>query len=196
MSDYDVVVIGSGFGGSVAALRLAEKGYRVAVLEAGRRFADDEFPKTSWDTKRFLWAPALGWYGLQRISLLRNVLVLSGAGVGGGSLVYANTLYRARPAFYALAPGGWRDVVGRPAAEPGLISRGPAAGPEFASRLPSAGTAGGVAGAAGMPFLGGMGVGAGSQAGEHRNTYWVRSAEPFDVPLPPHVDAVLQGGEA
>ena len=101
-----------------------------------------------------------------------------GFGVGGG------------------APGGWRDVVGRPAAEPGLISRGPAAGPEFASRLPSAGTAGGVAGAAGMPFLGGMGVGAGSQAGEHRNTYWVRSAEPFDVPLPPHVDAVLQGGEA
>ena len=78
----------------------------------------------------------------------------------------------------------------------GLISRGPAAGPEFASRLPSSGAAGGVAGAAGMPFLGGMGVGAGSQAGEHRNTYWVRSAEPFDVPLPPHVDAVLQGGEA
>jgi len=101
-----------------------------------------------------------------------------GLGVGGG------------------APGGWRDVVGRPATEPGLISRGPAAGPEFASRLPSGGTAGGVAGAAGMPFLGGMGVGAGAQAGEHRNTYWVRSAEPFDVPLPPHVDAVLQGGEA
>jgi cholesterol oxidase len=98
---YDVVIIGSGFGGSVAALRLAEKGYSVGVLEAGRRFADDEFPKTSWDTKRFLWAPALGCYGIQRLDLLRNVLVLSGAGVGGGSLVYANTLYRPPAAFYA-----------------------------------------------------------------------------------------------
>jgi cholesterol oxidase len=100
MADCDVAVIGSGFGGSVAALRLAEKGYRVVVLEAGRRFADDEFPKTSWDSRRFLWAPALGWYGIQRISLLRNVLVLSGAGVGGGSLVYANTLYRPPAGFY------------------------------------------------------------------------------------------------
>jgi cholesterol oxidase len=99
-SDYDVVVIGSGFGGSVAALRLAEKGYRVAVLEAGRRFADEDFPKTSWDVRNFLWAPALGWYGIQRISLLRNVLVLSGAGVGGGSLVYANTLYRPPDSYY------------------------------------------------------------------------------------------------
>jgi cholesterol oxidase len=88
------VVVGSGFGGSVAALRLAEKGYRVAVVEAGRRFADDELPETSWRLRRFLWAPALGCYGIQRLSLLRNVLVLSGAGVGGGSLVYANTLYR------------------------------------------------------------------------------------------------------
>lgn len=97
---YDVVVIGSGFGGSVAALRLAEKGYRVAVLEAGRRFADDEFPRTSWHTKRFLWAPRLRCFGIQRIDLLRNVLVLSGAGVGGGSLVYANVLYEPLPAFY------------------------------------------------------------------------------------------------
>jgi cholesterol oxidase len=109
MADYDVAVIGSGFGGSVAALRLAEKGYRVVVLEAGRRFADDEFPKTSWDTRRFLWAPALGWYGIQRISLLRNVLVLSGAGVGGGSLVYANTLYRPPQAFYD--DPQWSDVT-------------------------------------------------------------------------------------
>jgi cholesterol oxidase len=109
MADYDVAVIGSGFGGSVAALRLAEKGYRVAVLEAGRRFADDEFPKTSWDTGRFLWAPALRWYGIQRISLLRNVLVLSGAGVGGGSLVYANTLYRPPKAFYD--DPQWSDVT-------------------------------------------------------------------------------------
>ena len=97
---YDVVVIGSGFGGSVAALRLVEKGYSVAVLEAGRRFADDEFPKTSWRARSFLWAPALGCYGIQRINLLGDVLVFSGAGVGGGSLVYANTLYRPPRAFF------------------------------------------------------------------------------------------------
>ncbi|MBP2476235.1 cholesterol oxidase [Crossiella equi] len=98
--DYDVVVIGSGFGGSVTALRLVEKGYRVAVLEAGRRFADDEFAKTSWDLRRFLWAPKFGCFGVQRIHLLRNVLILAGAGVGGGSLNYANTLYRPLKPFY------------------------------------------------------------------------------------------------
>ncbi|MEU6129323.1 GMC family oxidoreductase [Saccharopolyspora sp. NPDC047091] len=97
---YDVVVIGSGFGGSVAALRLTEKGYRVAVLEAGRRFSDDEFAKTSWDLRRFLWAPQIGCYGIQRIHLLRDCLILAGAGVGGGSLVYANTLYRPLKPFY------------------------------------------------------------------------------------------------
>jgi cholesterol oxidase len=91
--DYDVVVIGSGFGGSVTALRLTEKGYRVAVLEAGRRFADEEHAKTSWNLRKFLWAPKLGMYGIQRIHLLRNVMILAGAGVGGGSLNYANTLY-------------------------------------------------------------------------------------------------------
>ncbi|WP_375487779.1 GMC oxidoreductase [uncultured Mycobacterium sp.] len=91
--DYDVLIIGSGFGGSVTALRLTEKGYRVGVLEAGRRFADHEFAKTSWDLRKFLWAPKLGCYGIQRIHLLRNVMILAGAGVGGGSLNYANTLY-------------------------------------------------------------------------------------------------------
>jgi cholesterol oxidase len=106
---FDVVVIGSGFGGSVAALRLAEKGYSVAVLEAGRRFADDEFPATSWDTRRFLWAPALRCFGIQRMTLLRDVLVLSGAGVGGGSLVYANTMYRPLPRFYA--DPQWRGIA-------------------------------------------------------------------------------------
>ncbi len=91
--DFDVVVIGSGFGGSVAALRLTEKGYRVAVLEAGRRFKDKDFPKTSWRLSRFLYLPRLGMRGIQRIHALPDVLVLAGAGVGGGSLVYANTLY-------------------------------------------------------------------------------------------------------
>ncbi|WP_189224207.1 GMC family oxidoreductase [Saccharothrix coeruleofusca] len=99
-ADYDVVVVGSGFGGSVAALRLTEKGYRVAVVEAGRRFADHEFARTSWDLRRYLWAPLLGCYGIQRIHALRNVVVLAGAGVGGGSLVYANTLYRPLKPFY------------------------------------------------------------------------------------------------
>jgi cholesterol oxidase len=91
--DYDVLVVGSGFGGSVSALRLTEKGYRVGVLEAGRRFTDADFPKTSWRLRRFLWAPALGCTGIQRIHVLKDVVVLAGAGVGGGSLVYANTLY-------------------------------------------------------------------------------------------------------
>lgn len=99
---HDVVVVGSGFGGSVAALRLAEKGYGVTVLEAGRRFADEDFAATSWDLRRFLWAPRLGLHGIQRIHLLPDVLVLAGAGVGGGSLNYANTLYRPESdAFYA-----------------------------------------------------------------------------------------------
>ena len=99
--DYDVLVIGSGFGGSVAALRLAERGYRVGVLEAGRRFEDADLPSSSWDVRRFLWAPKLGCLGIQRIHALRNVIILAGAGVGGGSLVYANTLYRpTSDAFY------------------------------------------------------------------------------------------------
>ena len=91
--DFDVVIIGSGFGGSVSALRLTEKNYRVAVLEAGRRFSDKDFPKTSWRLSKFLYAPRLGLRGIQRIHVLPDVLVLAGAGVGGGSLVYANTLY-------------------------------------------------------------------------------------------------------
>ena len=114
--DYNVVVIGSGFGGSVAALRLTEKGYRVAVLEAGQRFDDPSrdapadrhraLPRNSWHTRRYLWAPALRAFGIQRIHLLRGekgarVLVLADAGVGGGSLVYANTLYEPPSPFYA-----------------------------------------------------------------------------------------------
>src|SRR5260370_31221776 len=91
--DYDVVIIGSGFGGSVAALRAAEKGYRVGVMEAGRRWKDEDIPKTNWDLKRYLWFPAAEMYGIQRIEYLDDVLILCGAGVGGGSHGYGNTLY-------------------------------------------------------------------------------------------------------
>ena len=99
--DADVLVVGSGFGGSVAALRAAEKGYRVTVVEAGRRFTQETLPKTSWDVRSFFWAPRLGWLGIQKITPLNDVLVLSGAGVGGGSLVYANTLYTPLDDFFA-----------------------------------------------------------------------------------------------
>ncbi|MEU2928294.1 GMC family oxidoreductase [Streptomyces sp. NPDC007251] len=107
--DYDVIVVGSGFGGSVSALRLTEKGYRVGVLEAGRRFTRDSLPKNSWDLKNYLWAPKLGMFGIQRIHLLGNVMVLAGAGVGGGSLNYANTLYVPPKAFFD--DPQWRDIT-------------------------------------------------------------------------------------
>lgn len=107
--DYDVIVVGSGFGGSVTALRLTEKGYRVGVLEAGRRFTRDSLPKNSWDLKNYLWAPRLGMYGIQRIHLLGNVMVLAGAGVGGGSLNYANTLYVPPKAFFE--DPQWKEIT-------------------------------------------------------------------------------------
>ena len=100
--DYDVAVVGSGFGGSVAALRLSQKGYRVVVIEAGRRWQRDDFPKTNWNLPKMFWVPALGWLGLQRMTLLPDALVLAGAGVGGGSLVYGNTLFEPNDDFFAL----------------------------------------------------------------------------------------------
>ncbi|MGW1790119.1 GMC oxidoreductase [Streptomyces tubercidicus] len=107
--DYDVLVVGSGFGGSVSALRLTEKGYRVGVLEAGRRFTRQTLPKNSWDLRNYLWAPALGCYGIQRVHLLGNVMVLAGAGVGGGSLNYANTLYVPPKQFFE--DRQWGDIT-------------------------------------------------------------------------------------
>jgi cholesterol oxidase len=98
--DADWLVIGSGFGGSVSALRLAEKGYRVSVLECGRRFEDAELPRSTWDVRRYFWAPRLGLKGIFRLSLFKDVSIVSGSGVGGGSLGYACTLYRPLPAFY------------------------------------------------------------------------------------------------
>jgi len=91
--DFDWLVIGSGFGGSVSALRLSEKGYSVGVLECGRRFADDELPSSTADVKRYFWNPRLGMKGIFRLTTFKDVSVVSGCGVGGGSLGYANTLY-------------------------------------------------------------------------------------------------------
>ena len=99
--DYDIIVIGSGFGGSVSALRLTEKGYRVGVLEAGRRWTSADFPKSNWRLRDSIWAPKLGLTGTQRISLLGKVTLFSAAGVGGGSLIYGNTLYEPLDNFWS-----------------------------------------------------------------------------------------------
>jgi cholesterol oxidase len=90
--DFDFAIVGSGFGGSVSALRLAEKGYSVAVLEMGKRWRTEDFPKTNWNLRKSMWMPAQGLYGILQLTVLRDVFILHGCGVGGGSLVYANTL--------------------------------------------------------------------------------------------------------
>ncbi len=107
--DFDYLVIGSGFGGSVSALRLVEKGYSVGVLECGKRFADEDFAKSGWDMKRYFWAPALGMRGIFRLTVFKDVFIASGAGVGGGSLGYANTLYRPGTAFFE--DSQWSDLA-------------------------------------------------------------------------------------
>jgi cholesterol oxidase len=107
--DYDWLVIGSGFGGSVSALRLAEKGYQVGVLECGRRYRDQDFAKSAWNLRRYFWMPRLGLRGIFRMTAFKDTFVVSGSGVGGGSLGYANTLYRARPAFFS--DPQWGDLA-------------------------------------------------------------------------------------
>lgn len=113
--DCDWLIIGSGFGGSVSALRLTEKGYRVVMLEKGRRLRGPDFPKTNWDLKRWLWMPVLGWRGLFKMTFFRHVTVLSGVGVGGGSLVYANTLPIPKDDFFQSPSwghlAGWKEEL-------------------------------------------------------------------------------------
>ena len=98
--NYDFIIIGSGFGGSTAALRLSEKGYKVLVIEKGKQLTDTDFPETNWNLKRWLWIPLLKFFGLFKITFFRHITVLSGTGVGGGSLVYANTLPVPKPDFF------------------------------------------------------------------------------------------------
>jgi cholesterol oxidase len=115
MAEWDFVVIGSGFGGSVSALRLVEKGYRVLLLEKGRRLGPGDFPRTNWDLRRWLWRPALGLHGLFQMVFFPHVTALSGVGVGGGSLVYANTLPIPKDGFFAAEPwsalASWKDEL-------------------------------------------------------------------------------------
>lgn len=107
--DFDWVVVGSGFGGSVAALRLAEKGYRVAVIEKGRRYEDSDLPTSASDAKRYTWEPSLGLYGIMRAVLFRNIFTLAQTGVGGGSLMYGGVLFRAQTGFYN--DPQWRNLA-------------------------------------------------------------------------------------
>src|SRR5208283_891366 len=105
---YDAIVIGSGFGGSVSALRLTEKGHRVLVLEKGKRFSKEDFPKTNWDLRRWLWKPELSMHGIFKMTFFEHVTIFSGVGVGGGSLVYANTLPVPKTEFFKT--GSWAGL--------------------------------------------------------------------------------------
>ena len=107
-TDYDYIIIGSGFGGSVSALRLAQKGYKVLVIEKGKWYTNKDFPKTNWNLKRWLWLPSLRLYGIMKMTFFNHIGIISGVGVGGGSLVYANTLPKPKPAFYKT--GSWANL--------------------------------------------------------------------------------------
>ena len=112
---YDYIVIGSGFGGSVSAMRLSEKGYRVLVIEKGKWWRAEDFPKSNWNLKKFLWVPTLRWFGIMKMDFFKEVLVLSGTGVGGGSLVYANTHMIPKEAFWTnpiwSSFKNWKEVM-------------------------------------------------------------------------------------
>ena len=114
--DYDYIIIGSGFGGSVSALRLTEKGYKVLVLEKGKRLGADDFPRTNWNLKKWLWLPVFRFFGFFKITWFRHVAILSGVGVGGGSLVYANTLPVPKEEFFRAASwahlADWQQELG------------------------------------------------------------------------------------
>ena len=106
--EYDYIIIGSGFGGSVSALRLAEKGYKVLVIEKGKWFKAKDFPKTNWNLRKWLWIPGLRFFGIMKLSVFKHIAILSGTGVGGGSLVYANTLPTPKTAFFNT--GSWKEL--------------------------------------------------------------------------------------
>ncbi|MGD0581647.1 MAG: GMC oxidoreductase [Bacteroidales bacterium] len=108
-AEYDYVIIGSGFGGSISALRLTEKGYKVLVIEKGRQYSSSDFPKSNWKIRRWLWIPSFRFFGFFKMTFFRHVGVLSGVGVGGGSLVYANTL--PRPASEFFKSGSWAGLA-------------------------------------------------------------------------------------
>ena len=108
--DFDWLVVGSGFGGSVSALRLTEKGYSVGVLECGRRYEDQDFARSAWNLRRYFWAPKLGLRGILRMTLFKDVFIASGCGVGGGSLGYANTLYQPRPGSRFYSDPQWAEL--------------------------------------------------------------------------------------
>jgi len=106
--EYDYIIVGSGFGGSVSALRLSKKGYKVLVVEKGKWFKAEDFPKTNWNFRKWLWLPSLRFFGIMKVTIFRHVAILSGTGVGGGSLVYANTLPIPKSAFFKT--GSWSKL--------------------------------------------------------------------------------------
>lgn len=107
--EYDYVIIGSGFGGSVSALRLSEKGYKVLVIEKGKWYQPKDFPKSNWNLRKWLWVPFFRWFGIMKMSFFKHVVVISGTGVGGGSLVYANTLPVPKEEFFT--SGSWKNLA-------------------------------------------------------------------------------------
>lgn len=109
LESYDYVIVGSGFGGSVSALRLAQKGYKVLIIEKGKWYSKEDFPKTNWNLKRWLWLPSLKLHGIMKMTFFRHIGIISGVGVGGGSLVYANTLPKPKKEFYNT--GSWAGIT-------------------------------------------------------------------------------------